>query len=214
MTILSCIDQKKLYARDLSSKHLTKVDKRYQVYPPSHPQSGSSDLAIPVSSVAAGNRNKGDPSSVWSSLFLRIDSLLLSKCIDEGQAAALRRLAWSRDVSAAEVFADKRECSDKELSGHLLRVLDGSNRLVLRNAVQRSMQHPRVIKRVAPLKCWGASKLRVNERVIGSDYSTICTQSGNQDNVDYPSPSRNSRGCAAKRSSAGRCCGCRMGATE
>ena len=100
------------------------------LFPLSHPLPGSSDLAIPVASAAAGNRNKGDPSSVWSSLFLRIDSLLLSKCIDEGQAAALRRLAWSRDVSAAEVFADKRECSDKELSGHLLRVLDGSNRWV------------------------------------------------------------------------------------
>ena len=160
MTILSCIDQKKLYARDLSSKHLTKVEKRDQVYPPSHPQSGSSDLAIPVSSVAAGNRNKGDPSSVWSSLFLRIDSLLLSKCIDEGQAAALRRLAWSRDVSAAEVFADKRECSDKELSGHLLRVLDGSNRLVLRSAVQRGMQDPRGHQKSRSIEMLGCLKTK------------------------------------------------------
>lgn len=71
------------------------------------------------------------PSSVFSELLLRIDSMVLTGAVNKGQASGLKGLALKQDAQAANVFSSLWRDGDKEIASGLLPLLDPNRRFGL-----------------------------------------------------------------------------------
>eukprot|EP00850_Spirogloea_muscicola_P013523 SM000092S24491 [mRNA] locus=s92:234243:240763:- [translate_table: standard] len=80
------------------------------------------------SGLARSWKHKPDPPPIWSSLLLRVDSLLLTGALAGHQADGLRQLARVRDVQVAETYAELVDCEDYQLAAGLISLLDHNKR--------------------------------------------------------------------------------------